>query len=100
MDTVEPLLAYMQQKDIKPAAYCPLSSLFRFTGGAVDPVVAKIAARLSVSEGNVLLRWALQRGQGEVVTTSSKLERCKEQLKVFDIELTEQEVRLVFPARA
>lgn len=93
MDRVEPLLAKMAKTDIKPAAYGPLSSVFRFPGGPVDELVAKAAARLHVSENNVLLRWTLQRGGGEVVTTSSKVERLKEALEIGSFELTAEEVR-------
>lgn len=93
MTAVEPLLAKMAEVDIKAAAYGPLSSAFRFPGGPVDEPVAKAAARLGVSENQILLRWALQRGGGEVVTTSSKVDRLKEALAIGTFELTAQEVR-------
>jgi diketogulonate reductase-like aldo/keto reductase len=92
LSAAEPLLAKMAEADVKVASYGPLSSVFRFPGGPVDEPVAKAATRLNVSENNVLLRWALQRGAGEVVTTSSKIERLKEALSIHSFELTAQEV--------
>ena len=56
--------------DIHLAAYGPLTPIFRVPGGAVDAVVSHIAKPRGegVTEGQVLLKWAMQRGGGEVVT--------------------------------
>lgn len=93
LDTLKPLLAYQEERGIASAAYGPLSTLFRYGGGPVDAVVSKLAKAKNVTEGNILLRWALQTGGGEIVTTSAKKDRLVEQLKTFEFELSEDEVK-------
>ncbi|KAL7416108.1 NADP-dependent oxidoreductase domain-containing protein [Mrakia frigida] len=90
-----PLLALQAKHNIKVASYGPLTSIFRAPGGEVDAVVKTIAEKKGATEGNVLLRWALQRGGGEVVTTSTKAERLKEQLTTLNFELSEEEMKAI-----
>jgi diketogulonate reductase-like aldo/keto reductase len=80
--------------NIKIEAYSPLISLTHKTGGPIDQVVKDIAAKHNKTKAQVLLRWSVQRGN-IVVTTSSKEERQKEYLGIFDFELSEQEVQSI-----
>jgi 2,5-diketo-D-gluconate reductase A len=50
-------------------------------------VIKDIAAELSVAEAKVLLRWGMQHGYC-VLTKSSKPERIRENLNVFDFEIS------------
>ena len=75
---------------IQTVAYCPLGR-----GGEnapiSDPVVIEIAQKHSKSPAQVVIRWALQRGS-VVVPKSVTPERIKENINVFDFELTEEEM--------
>jgi diketogulonate reductase-like aldo/keto reductase len=61
----------LDEHDIKIEAYSPLTSLFRSTGGPVDPVVSRIANERGVTDAQVLLAWAKQHGGGVDVTCAS-----------------------------
>jgi diketogulonate reductase-like aldo/keto reductase len=67
--SLAPLLALHKEHDIHLAAYGPLTPIFRVQGGAVEAVVTDLAKKKGVADGGqVLLKWALQKGQGEVIT--------------------------------
>ena len=85
-------LSFHREKDIKTASYSPLTPLTRAAGGPVDAKVKELAGKYGVSEGDVLLRWAVEKGD-VVITTSGREERLKEYLKVLEFGLKEEEVR-------
>ena len=58
------------------------------------PRVLSIARRLGVDTPQVIFRFAVQAGMVPLTGTTS-LEHMKQDLKVSDIELTSQEVKLV-----
>ncbi|KAJ3784101.1 oxidoreductase [Lentinula aff. detonsa] len=66
---------FCQEKGIVVESYGALSSLFRVPGGPVDPVIASAVQRLSnesgtsVSPGQVLMKWLIQK---RVVIVSTK----------------------------
>lgn len=62
------LLKLCKDLDIKVEAYGPLNSVFRSTGGPLDPVVDKIAKAKGATPPQILLRWALQYSGGIAVT--------------------------------
>jgi len=93
------LTKYMKENSIAPIAYSLLAPLSAWRaeegqGGKVfaemkeecQTVTHDIATRLKVSEANVLLRWGLQHGYC-VLTKSSKPERIRDNLNVFDFEI-------------
>lgn len=84
-------LAFHKKHGITLTSYSPLTSLIRAKGGPVDPVVEKLAKKYNVGAGEVLLRWAIDRGL-VVVTTSSKEERLKEYLGALKFELAKEDV--------
>lgn len=88
------LLRFHQQEGIKTASYSPLTPIFRAAGGPVDAKVAELAAKYHVSEGDILLRWSIDRGDVSV-TTSSKESRLKEFLRVLDFQLAPEEVEAI-----
>lgn len=59
-----------------------------------DPVLAQIAKTHNVSVAQVILRWNLQRGV-VVIPGSANPEHIKENLDLFDFELTEQEMAAI-----
>lgn len=93
------LTRYMQEETIAPIAYSSLAPLstWRIEEGQGGEVLAEkkkecqlvtheIAAKLKVSEARLLLRWGLQHGYC-VLTKSSKPERIRENLNLFDFEI-------------
>ena len=85
------LLAYHKNKDIRVAAYAPLTPLTRAQGGPVDGVIQSLAKKYAVSPGEILLRWAIEQNVLPI-TTSSKEQRLSDMLRVFTFKLTPKEV--------
>jgi 2,5-diketo-D-gluconate reductase A len=94
------LTQYMEAQSIAPIAYSSLAPLSTWRmaegqGGEVlaerkteaQSVLKEIAATLGVSEARVLLRWGLQHGYC-VLTRSTKPERMRENLDVFEFEIS------------
>lgn len=59
-----------------------------------DPVISDIAKKHSRSVAQVILRWHIQRGV-VVIPKSTHFERMKENINVFDFELTEDEMSAI-----
>jgi diketogulonate reductase-like aldo/keto reductase len=97
--TQDKLLRYCGQENIAYTAFSPLGAQSYFSIGMADPaeavlqnpVVTQIAAAHGRSPAQVVLRWAVQRGTS-VVPKTVKAERMKENLALFDFELTESEM--------
>uniref|UniRef100_A0A8I6WVC0 NADP-dependent oxidoreductase domain-containing protein n=1 Tax=Hordeum vulgare subsp. vulgare TaxID=112509 RepID=A0A8I6WVC0_HORVV len=73
-------------------AYSPLGSSEKNL--AHDPVVEKVANKLNKTPGQVLIKWALQRGTS-VIPKSSKDERIKENIQVFGWEIPEEDFKVL-----
>jgi 2,5-diketo-D-gluconate reductase A len=86
----DPMRAFDAEHGIATEAYSPIAQ------GAVlnDPVITRIAARVGRSTAQVTLRWHLQRGD-IVIPKSVTPERIKENLNLFDFELTEDDMAAV-----
>ena len=93
------LTPYMEKHSIAPIAYSSLAPLSSWRtdegqGGEVlaeikqegQVVIKDIATKLGVTEAQLLLRWGMQRGYG-VLTKSSKIERIRENLAVFNFDI-------------
>lgn len=93
------LTDFMRNNSIEPVGYSSLAPLstWRIEEGQGGEVLAEIktecqrvtrevATQLGVSEAKVLLRWGLQHGYC-VLTKSSKAERIRENLELFDFEI-------------
>jgi 2,5-diketo-D-gluconate reductase A len=98
------LTRYMKENSIAPIAYSSLAPLSTWRaeegqGGEVlaeikeecQLVTNEIAAKLEVPEAKLLLRWGLQHGYC-VLTKSSKPERIRENLNLFDFEIPENDM--------
>jgi 2,5-diketo-D-gluconate reductase A len=79
--------AYGTDHTILTEAWSPIAQ------GAVlgDPVIGKIAERLGKSPAQVVLRWHIERGD-IVFPKSVTPERIKENLEIFDFELSDDDV--------
>ena len=100
--TQEKLLRYCQQEDIVYTAFSPLGAQSYFSLGMADPsesllnhtLIHEIAAGQRRTPAQVLLRWGIQRGTA-VVPKSANERRLKENLQVFDFQLSEAEMRSI-----
>ena len=81
------LIDYCAENRIQIQGYCPLGS-----GNLVnsEPVV-QIANACQRTAAQVLIRWSLQH-QVPTIPKSTKRERVRENINVFDFELTEQQM--------
>jgi aldehyde reductase len=77
------LLEFCKQKGIVLLAFAPLGHGAR-PGPLEDPVVQAIARQASLTPGQVLLAWGIQRGTA-VLTTSKTLDRAREVFNISEI---------------
>lgn len=80
LDATRELLEYSAKKGIVTASYGGLTPLFRKTGGPVDDVLKDIQARHAggkATQGQLLIKWLIQKGI-IAVTTTSKESRMQE----------------------
>ena len=59
-----------------------------------DPIIAKIGKKYGKTNAQVILRWELQRGI-IVIPKSTHIERMKENIDVFDFELTSEDMAVM-----
>ncbi|KAJ7063895.1 Aldo/keto reductase, partial [Mycena amicta] len=95
----KPILEFAKKHGIVIEAYSALIPITTLPGGPVDKPVKAIAARLGVSDDQVLLAWTKAKG-AVVVTTSSKKERLLGYLNAGDLELTDEEISAIDEAGA
>jgi D-xylose reductase len=96
------LLRYCQQEQIAFTAFSPLGagSYIPLNMATVEqsvlgePRIDAIARRHGKSPAQVVLRWGVQRG-ASVIPKTSRPERLRENLAIFDFELTEEEMKQV-----
>jgi D-xylose reductase len=96
------LLRYCQSEQIAYTAFSPLGApSYIPLGMATDqdsvmnnPVVTGIAASISRTPAQVVLRWGVQRGTA-VIPKSSSPQHLQENLQLFDFELSEEQMRAI-----
>lgn len=91
------LLAYHRNKDIKVAAYAPLTPVTKAKGGPIDGLLGSLAKKYAVNPAEILLRWCIDQNV-VVITTSSKEQRLSDMLRVFTFNLTPKEVEEISEA--
>ncbi|HSA84298.1 MAG TPA: aldo/keto reductase [Patescibacteria group bacterium] len=101
-NTQEQLVAFCLQNNINVTAYSPLgrAGTTKTPGGSApklfdEEVVKTIGEKYQKSPAQVLLNWAIVRGT-IVIPKSITPERLRENLKVFDFSLTEEEQQQIF----
>lgn len=85
------LVSFHKEHGITTESYAPLTPVTRAKGGPLDSLLSTLAKKYAVDEGEIALRWAIDRG-GVAVTTSSKESRLNEYLRVLLFKLTPKEV--------
>ncbi|KAK6460174.1 Aldo/keto reductase [Scheffersomyces coipomensis] len=92
------ILKFAKENDILIEAYGPLTPLFRIKkdGKEVDdhplkPVLAKLSEKYGKTDSQILLRYTLQKGILPI-TTSSKVERIRQSLDIYNFEISKEDV--------
>ncbi|KAI3507318.1 hypothetical protein L1887_22270 [Cichorium endivia] len=88
------MLEACKKNGIHVTAYSPLGSQDNGRDLIHDPTVEKVAKKLNKSPGQVLVRWAIQRGTS-VIPKSTNPERIKENMQVFDWAIPEQDFNVL-----
>lgn len=88
LKTQKQLLAYCQEQNIQFEAYSPIKHIFD------NPVILELTKKYGKSAAQIVLRWDLQT---EVVTIPKSVNesRLKENVDIFDFELTAEDVQLI-----
>jgi D-xylose reductase len=100
--TQEKLLRYCSEERIAVTAFSPLGAPSYVALGMAniaevaleEPIVQEAATRHGKSPAQVLLRWGIQRGTS-VVPKTSRRERLRENLDIFDFALSEGEMSAI-----
>lgn len=83
-------VSYLEQQDVQAEAWAPFAEGKH--GIFTDPTIGAIAKAHGKSNGQVILRWLLQRGI-VAIPKSVHRARIEENFDVFDFELTDDEMK-------
>ncbi|CAG2180651.1 unnamed protein product [Oppiella nova] len=84
------LIDYCFQHNIRVTAYSPLGS-----GSLIgNPTLVDIGKKYEKSSAQVMIRWQIQRGV-VAIPKSTKRDRLRDNINVFDFSLTEQEMKTI-----
>jgi D-xylose reductase len=98
----EKLLRFCREQGFAVTAFSPLGAASYVSLGIAEsgesvleqPVVRDAASRHGKSPAQIVLRWAVQRGTA-VIPKTTRPERLRENLAIFDFELTAEEMAAV-----
>lgn len=88
--TAKELTAYLRGHNIKIQAYAPLCRLIPPLKDS--SILKSLSEKYNKSLGQILLKWHIQQGDVMPVFKSYKPERFKENINIFDFELTAHEM--------
>ena len=99
LNTQDELIRYLKDQNILPVAYCPI---VRPTGGrdaegqdlVKNELILSLADKYKKSPVQVMLRYGIERGYS-VIPKSADPGRQKENLNVFDFNLSQEEVEKI-----
>lgn len=83
------MVSYLQEENIRPVAYSPLARMNEALH-ATD-TIKSISSRLKRKPNQIILRWLIER-EIAVVPKSVDRERQRENLAIFDFELTPEDI--------
>ena len=86
------LLPFLQSHNISVSAYAPLTAVTKAKPGPCDEMLAYLAKKYYVSEGEIALRWCIDQGM-VAITTSGKEQRLSDYLRAMTFTLTPKEVK-------
>lgn len=82
---------WLQEQGIAVQGFFGLAPLTHAKGGPLDEPLARIAAKYSVDENAVLIRWCLNQGVVSISTTR-KAGRMQQYFQALDLELSDEEM--------
>lgn len=92
---------YCKKHNLLLEAYGPLTPLFRIQSGEADTagdplrdILPALSDKYQKTDSQILLRYALQRGYLPI-TTSTKVQRIRETLAIYEFELSAADVALI-----
>ena len=85
------LIPFHRSKKIATAAYAPLTAVTKAKPGPADELLAFLAKKYYVSEGEVALRWCIDQDV-VTITTSGKEERLSDYLRAMRFTLNPKEI--------
>ncbi|RHZ64325.1 hypothetical protein CDV55_103094 [Aspergillus turcosus] len=85
------LVPFHEEKGIKTTSYGPLTPITRAKDGPLGELLQSLAHKYGVGEGEILLRWSIDRGD-VAITTSSKESRLSSYLRALAFRLTPKEL--------
>jgi len=94
-NTQEVLVRFCKENGIAITAFSAMGAIsygMKDSSPLFDPVVAEIATKLGKDAGQVLMRFAVQRGLA-VIPKSMKSERLASNIALFDWELSEDDMK-------
>ena len=86
------LIDFHRTQNIAVAAYGPLTAATKAKPGPCDELLASLAKKYYVSEGEIALRWCIDQGI-VAITTSGKEERLSDYLRAMTFKMTPKEVK-------
>ena len=86
------LLDYLKSQNVAVSAYGPLTAVTKAKPGPCDEMLASLAKKYYVSEGEIALRWCIDQGV-VAITTSRKEQRLSDYLRAMTFTLTPKEVK-------
>ncbi|XP_008799821.1 aldose reductase isoform X1 [Phoenix dactylifera] len=92
------MLEACKKNGIQVTAYSPLGSQDHGRDLIHDLTVTKVANKLNKTQGQILVKWALQRGTS-VIPKSTNAERIGENMQVFGFEIPEEDFRALSSIR-
>lgn len=102
-NTQEKLVRFCREAGIQITAFSPLgSSSYLELGLEQKPeemlinqsLIAEIGKKHNKSPGQVLIRWAVQRGTS-VIPKTSKVERLRENIDIFDFNISSEDMKKI-----
>ncbi|WP_455585182.1 aldo/keto reductase [Bacteroides sp.] len=88
------VIRYMHQQGIVVEAWYPLSGRGYTSALLNNETISRIAMAHGKSSAQVILRWDLQKGV-VIIPGSSNLDHQKENISLFDFELTDEEMNSI-----
>ncbi|KAJ4704330.1 Aldo/keto reductase [Melia azedarach] len=88
------MLEACKKNGIHVTAYSPLGSQGGGRDLIHDQTIERVAKKLNKSPGQILVKWAIQRGTS-VIPKSTHPERIKENIKVFGWEIPEEDFQVL-----
>lgn len=85
------LIAFLKKNNITLTAYCPLGQ-GRFIA---DKKLETLAVTHARTPAQIILRWMMQKDEVLAIPKSTNLYRLRENINVFDFELSEHEMEII-----